>query len=92
MQPPNTSQQWLPSPGIGALMLSFGILISLVTRGVLTAEMADAILDEQAVLLEDLSAHNGTDAAVRAQLSTGLGDLLYLKRLLRGSSLTNLRD
>ena len=36
-----------PQPGMGGLMLSFGILIALISRGILAVETAHEILNEQ---------------------------------------------
>lgn len=79
-----------PQPGMGGLMLSFGILVALISRGILTAEVAHEILNEQISYLEELGAHPGTSADARAHTAAGLNDLLWLKSLLDQSPLTRL--
>jgi hypothetical protein len=85
-------ETWRPQPGIGGLMLSFGVLLSLISRGTISAETAHGILDEQAALLEDWFAHAGFGPAENAQISAGLQDLLYLRRMLQQHPLTRLPD
>ena len=86
------TEPWTPHPGMGGLMLSFGILISLISRGVLAKETAHEILNEQISVLEDLAAHPGTGAGARAHIDAGLSDLLYLKKMLEQNLLTRLPD
>jgi hypothetical protein len=81
---------WVPQPGIGGLMLSFGILVALIARRVLTAAEAHEILDGQMILLEGLEADKGTGAGARAQMSAGLQDLAFLKRELQKFAPTRL--
>jgi hypothetical protein len=67
-------------------MLSFGILISLAARGVLSPETAHGILDEQISLLEELQAHERTGPGARVHIAAGLNDLLYLRRMVAAES------
>ena len=83
---------WIPHPGIGSLMLSFGIMVSLISRGLLTPEMAHGILDEQMSFLEELGAHHGTSPVARAQIDEGLSDLAFLRQQLQSNPLTRLSD
>lgn len=85
-------EPWMPQPGMGGLMLSFGILIALISKGILSREMAHGILDEQMSLLEDLGAHSGTGPGARFHISSGLHDLTYLRRMLQINPLTHLPD
>jgi hypothetical protein len=77
---------------MGGLMLSFGILISLISRGILEADTAHEILNEQISVLEDLQSHGGTGVGARAQIASGLTDLLYLKKQLQLFPQTRLAD
>lgn len=84
------SGTWFPQPGMGGLLLSYGILISLISRGVLTAETAHEILNEWISYLEELGAHPGTSADARVHTTAGLNDLLWLKSVLGQNPLTRL--
>jgi hypothetical protein len=88
----NNITPWFPQPGMGGLMLSFGILMSLISRGILEVETAHEILNEQISTLEDLQSHSGTGAGARAQIASGLTDLLYLKKQLQTFPHTRLPD
>lgn len=90
--PDDINAAWFPQPGMGGLMLSFGILVSLITRGFLPVEMAHEILNEQISQLEELRAQPATSPAARAQISSGLLDLLYLRKQLQDSPYTRLPD
>jgi hypothetical protein len=92
MESKNTGAPWMPNAGMGGLVLSFGILIALISRGVLTVEGAHGILDEQMSLLEELQAHKGTGPGARVHIAAGLNDLLYLRNSLQGNLLTRLPD
>jgi hypothetical protein len=86
----NISVTWSPHPGMGGLMLSWGILISLISRGILAVETAHEILNEQISYLEELGAHQGTGDGARVHINAGLNDLLWLKSLLDQNPLTRL--
>jgi hypothetical protein len=85
-------ESWSPQPGIGGLMLSFGILVALIGRGALTAFEAHEILDGQMLLLEGFAADYAADPLRRAQISAGLQDLAFLKRELQKFGPTRLPD
>jgi hypothetical protein len=68
---------------MGGLMLSFGILVALIGRRVLTAEQAHEILDGQMILLEELAGDYAKAGIPHDQLSAGLQDLAFLKRELQ---------
>ena len=92
MEPENIAEAWRPRAGLGGLMLSFGILVSLISRDLLTKDAAHGILDEQAAVLEDLRAFAGYDPTENAHISSGLQDLIYLRQMLQQHPLTCLPD
>jgi len=81
---------WEPQAGIGGLLLAFGLLLAMVSRGILTKEIAHHLLDEQMALLEDLRERSGYSEAGNAQISAALRDLLWLRHSLQSFPATSL--
>jgi len=74
-------------------MVAFGILVAMVSRGFITAQMAHEILDGQALLLEELSLPKaGYSPEQQAHISAGLKDLSYLRQMLQASPHMRLPD
>jgi hypothetical protein len=77
---------------MGGLLLSFGLLVALVARGILTREVAHDLIDEQMALLEDLSRDPLAGPGAHSQISSGLRDLSWLRQMLHQHPMTRLPE